>query len=47
MLGCNLQTVNKWIDRGIITRHKVGTRLMIDRDSIVRFNCGRFGENES
>lgn len=37
MLGCNLQTVNKWIDRGIITRHKVGTRLMIDRDSITRY----------
>ena len=37
MLGCTLQTVNKWIDRGIITRHKVGTRLMIDRDSIVRY----------
>lgn len=37
MLGCTLQTVNKWIDRGIITRHKVGTRLMIDRDSITRY----------
>jgi excisionase family DNA binding protein len=37
ILGCSQQTVNNWIDDGFITGHKVGTRLMVDRDSIVRY----------
>lgn len=37
MLGCSQQTVSTWIDSGFITGHKLGTRLMIDRDSITRY----------
>ena len=37
MLGCSQQTVSNWVDSGFITGHKVGTHLMIDRNSIVRY----------
>ncbi len=37
MLGCSQQTVSNWVESGFITGHKVGTHLMIDRNSIVRY----------
>ena len=37
LLGCNVQTVTNWVERGLLKGHVVGRALMVDRDSIERY----------
>lgn len=37
MLGCNVQTVTNWTERGLLKGHAVGRALMVDRDSIEQY----------
>lgn len=31
LLGCNVQTVTNWTERGLLKGHAVGRALMVDR----------------
>lgn len=37
LLGCNVQTVTNWVERGLLKGHVVGRALMVDRDSIEQY----------
>ena len=37
LLGCSLQTVTNWVERGLLKGHVIGHALMVDRDSIQQY----------